>query len=525
MSAPFSLRAHDLVRIYGDRRVLDNVSLTAAPGQRLGLVGENGSGKSTLLHILAGVREPDGGQVIRPPDTGFLPQESPYASTDTVADVLDDALADINARLRRLDELAGALDDPAALAEYGEVLDWLTAHEAWDADRRATLVLAGLGLSGMERERSLARMSGGQRSRLALAALLIRQPEAVLLDEPTNHLDDPAIAFLEKHLAALPGVVILSSHDRVFLDAVCTDIVDLDPALSGPTRYGGSYLDYRAAKKAERQRWEQRYAAEQEELKELRHAVAVTARQINHHRPMRDRNKMSYGMMGDQVEKQISRRVRNAQQRLDDLIRDQVRKPPPPLNFSGTLTSTSDGDYVLSARSVQIPGRLKLDRLDLSATTKLLITGENGTGKSTLLSVLAGTLAPESGTVTRRPSLRVGLLAQDVHFARPEETAAQTYEKSGAKVPLGDLGLLPKSAHGTPVGALSTGQRRRLALAMLIAQQPQLLLLDEPTNHLSPTLAEELEQALQAAPGAIVIATHDRWLRRNWPDQELRLPG
>ena len=177
---------------------------------------------------------------------------------------------------------------------------------------------------------------------------------------------------------------------------------------------------------------------------------------------------------------------------------------------------------MLSARALRVPGRLTLDRPDLSATTKLLVTGENGTGKSTLLAILAGTLTPESGTITHRQGLRIGILPQDVTFAHREKTVRETYN---AETPLAELGLLPQSAYPTPVGTLSTGQRRRLALALLIARAPQLLFLDEPTNHLSPTLAEELEQAPKAAPGAIVIATHDRWLRRNWADEELRLPG
>jgi macrolide transport system ATP-binding/permease protein len=528
-----SLIALDLVRIYGDRRVLDGVSLTASPGRRIGLVGENGVGKSTLLRLLAGVDTPDSGELRLPADIGFLHQEPPFGQDATVGTVIEDALADIRAAQHRLAEVAALLadepDDPGWLAEYGEWLDWVEQHEAWDADRRAQLVLAGLGLHRLAMRRPLAQLSGGQRTRLALAALLIRQPAALLLDEPTNHLDDEAIAFLQQRVRAMPGVVVLASHDRVFLDEVCTDIVDLDPALEGPSRYGGAYSDYLAEKRAQRRRWEQRYASEQDELSALGYSVAVTARAVNHDRPMRDNNKVSYDHHGGRVESQISRRVRNAQLRLTELTRDQVTKPPAALRFSAALTSTVDSEGpVLSVRSVRIPHRLVVDRLDLAATSRLLVTGGNGAGKSTLLAVLAGDLVPAHGWVARRSGLRVGLLPQDATFGEPTRSAASTYASgvgtvTADRVPLAELGLLSGADLGKPVGVLSVGQRRRLALAMLIAATPQVLLLDEPTNHISLTLAEELEEALHCAPGAIVVASHDRWLRRRWTAPQLHL--
>src|SRR5690606_9315047 len=191
---PAILSAHDLVKSYGERRVLDGVSLAAAPGQRIGLIGENGAGKSTLLRLLAGLEEPDGGQVTRPADVGFLHQELPYPGHVRIGQVVDRALAELREVQQTLDRLAERLQrdpaDPEALAAYGEALQWGTDHDLWDADRRADLVLAGLGLAGAGRDRPVGRLSGGERSRLGLAALLIRQPRALLLDEPTNHLDD-----------------------------------------------------------------------------------------------------------------------------------------------------------------------------------------------------------------------------------------------------------------------------------------------------------------------------------------------
>jgi macrolide transport system ATP-binding/permease protein len=229
------------------------------------------------------------------------------------------------------------------------------------------------------------------------------------------------------------------------------------------------------------------------------------------------------------VDKQISSRVRDATRRLGELERSQVRKPPEPLRFRAPAlaAAASGGGVLLSLRGIRVPGRLTLGRLDVSATDRLLVTGPNGAGKSTLLAVLAGHIEP-AGQVSRRRRLRVGLLAQDTVFARPDYTAAQAYEAAlgperAGTVPLRSLGLVAPRDLATRVGNLSAGQRRRLALALLLADPPDLLLLDEPSNHLSPALADELEDAFGASPGAIVVATHDRWLRSRWRGTELRL--
>ncbi|ASR39372.1 antibiotic ABC transporter ATP-binding protein [Prauserella marina] len=533
MPSRLSLHARDLHFAYGDKIVFSGVDLTASAGHRVGLVGENGIGKSTLLRLLAGIEHAQAGTVEGGGDIGFLDQELPYPAEATVADVVDDALADIRKAALRLDELGARLaehpDDTAALQEYGLVLDWAQTHDLWDADRRATLVRTGLGLGDIATSRQLDSLSGGQRSRLALAALLIRQPETLLLDEPTNHLDDAALEFLQRHLASLPGIVLLSSHDRVFLDAVCTGIVDLDPALGGPSRYGGRYSDYLAAKRAERARWEQRFAEEQDELRGLRHDVAVTARDINHDRGPTDNAKMAYDFKTGRVQRQISRRVRNARQRLAELERDQVRKPPAPLRFAARLTAANGEPaatgLALSVRDIEVSGRLRLDRLDVGASARLLVTGGNGSGKSTLLAVLAGRLAPCGGVVHRAPGVRIGLLDQDTTFPDPGRSPIALYAAAaGPGAPeLRTLGLLPPSDLERPVGALSVGQRRRLALAILAADPPDVLLLDEPTNHISLTLAEELFTALDEAPGAVVVASHDRWLRQGWPGTHLAL--
>ncbi|GAB3973796.1 ATP-binding cassette domain-containing protein [Plantactinospora veratri] len=256
----------------------------------------------------------------------------------------------------------------------------------------------------------------------------------------------------------------------------------------------------------------------------------MTAYEVAPGRARRDNEKMGYGHTAGRVQNQISRRVRNAARRLDELEREQVDRPPEPLRFRvTTLASTAADAILVSLRNIRVPGRLALDRLDVSATDRLLITGPNGAGKSTLLAVLAGRLEA-TGELRWRRKPRVGLLAQDTVFDRPGHTARETYELAlGAKraesVPLLSLGLLGHADLDRPVGRLSVGQRRRLALALLVADPPELLLLDEPTNHLSPQLCDELEEALGAGPGAIAVASHDRRLRSRWPGRELPLPA
>ncbi|MGW5558163.1 ABC-F family ATP-binding cassette domain-containing protein [Micromonospora sp. NPDC003944] len=540
MSVRPALIAHDLVRVRGDRRVLDGVSLTAAPGHRIGLIGENGTGKTTLLRVLAGVDVPDSGSVTRPPDVGFLHQELPFGPSTTIATVLDDALREARADLAELDRIGVALADPAQgteqhdrlLAAYGEVLERAQDRDAWDADRRARTVLDGLGLGGLPHERTVGALSGGQRGRLALAALLIRRPGALLLDEPTNHLDDAAAAFCEEQLRAMPGVVVLASHDRAFLDAVCTDLLDLDPAPDGPVRFGGGYTAYLTAKRAEAHRWRRRYDDEQVLLADLREAAAVTGHQVAHGRGPRDSEKMGYGHTAGRVQNQVSRRVRDATRRLEAIERDPVPVPPEPLRFRAPRLAEGedgvDGDEVIvTADRLEVAGRLRVAHLEIKGHDRLLVTGPNGAGKSTLLAVLAGHLSGAGG-LWRRPGLRVGLLTQDSVFADARRTARQIFDATvgperAAVVPLSSLGLLAPADLDRPVANLSVGQRRRLALAVLVADPPELLLLDEPTNHLSPTLCDDLVDALSAGPGAIVIASHDRRLRTHWPSHHLPL--
>jgi macrolide transport system ATP-binding/permease protein len=531
------VRAVGVSRLFGDRRVLTDVSLAVAPGHRLGVVGENGAGKSTLLRLLAGVDRPDAGTVHRPPDLAYLHQEPPFGPEATLHDVVEDALAAVRALAAELESAATALgadDVPGdAAGRYDRALAHAQAAEVWDADARAQRVLAGLGLAGVDRERPSGTLSGGQRSRLALAAVLIRRPGAVLLDEPTNHLDDAAAEFLASSLVQLPGAVVLASHDRVFLDEVCTEVLDLDPVLGGPRVVGGRYADYLQAQRVARRQWQERWEAERDQVASLRASLAGdgTARAVAPGRAMTDRNKMAYGRYGDRVNHQVSHRVRDARRRLDELEAAPVPRPPRELRFRGTMTTaaTRPDGLAVAVRDAEVPGRLVVDALDVHPGAALLVTGPNGSGKSTLLHLLAGDLAPARGTVHRARGARIALLEQDVGLADDARTPRDVYAlvTDGAPdaVPLVELGLVAPRDVDRPLRALSVGQRRRVVLALLVAQAPDVLLLDEPTNHISLALADELAEALRSAPGAVVVASHDRWLRRTWHGDRAEVVG
>jgi macrolide transport system ATP-binding/permease protein len=531
--------ARGIDRSYGDRRILTGVDITVAPHARTGLIGENGVGKSTLLRILAGVEAPDGGTVERPARSGILWQEAPVDLGATVRELIDDYTRPLLDIRREFEDAAAGLDgSPASAVRFERALDAAERAEVWTLDARTEEVLEELGVAGVVSTRAfgatrptrLSELSGGQRSRVALAGLLLGRPEALLLDEPTNHLDDQAVAYLVGQLAGWRGPVIFASHDRAFLDEVATELVDLDPDRSRTaTRYGGTFSDYLDEKRRERQRWEQQHRTEQDELARLERVAATTAREVAHNRPARDNDKFIYGFKGGNVQTAISRRVKDAERRHSVLEASAVRKPPRVLRFAGIphgSTPVGDGALV-DATGLRVEGRVEVERLTIRSDDRLLVTGPNGAGKSTLLSVLAGELA-SSGAVHRRKGLRVGLLRQDVRFADAALTPREIYraavgERRSELTPIGDLGLIPLAQLDRPVGSLSVGQQRRLALAIVIANPPHLFLLDEPSNHLSLALAVDLEEALGTYPGAVVVASHDRWLRRRWEGRVLRL--
>jgi macrolide transport system ATP-binding/permease protein len=536
------LIARRVTRILDGRAVLRDVDLVVPAGARVGLIGENGAGKSTLLRLLAAVDEPDAGDIERPVRLGWLPQEVPFDSGMPVASILDAAEAPLHDLERRLEAAAAALgSDPAADETYAAALAEAERVELWSRHARRDALLDAFGVAGIPLATLLGAISGGQRSRLALAALLLSRPDALVLDEPSNHLDDRAVESLREHLLGWRGPVLLASHDRALLDEVATELVDLDPGRRAATgengggqavRYGGGFSDYLAEKAREHERWVRGFVLEQRELAQLRETVQVTARALGTaDRRVRDNDKNVRHYKQASVEVAISRRVRDAERRLAELEAAQLGSPPEPLRFAGLppgIAALDVAEPLVALDEAAVDRRLQPVTLALRAGDRMLVTGPNGAGKSTLLGVLAASIPPDSGRRTARPRLRVGVLAQDTRLAEPHRTPRELYERAlgtgrAAAVPLASLGLLGTRDLDRPAGALSVGQRRRIELALVLGRPPHVLLLDEPTNHLSLRLATELEDALGTHPGAVVVASHDRWLRRRWSGAVLAL--
>ncbi|WP_106401330.1 ribosomal protection-like ABC-F family protein [Actinocorallia populi] len=542
---PGQLALDQITKRYATRVVLDRVSLTVKPGERLGVIGDNGSGKSTLLKLMAGAERPDNGELVAvaPGGVGYLPQSLELPPHATVADAVDLALADLReleARMRAAERSLGEAD----LEAYAALVARFEARGGYEADVRVEVALHGLGLPGLDRGRALGTLSGGERSRLALAATLASAPELLLLDEPTNDLDDQATAWLERRLRAHRGTVVVITHDRMFLDRVTTAVLEV--ADGRVRRYGDGYAGYLAAKAAERAAQAQAHEEWRTELD--RHAALVAA---NADRLAAIPRKTAKAGMGTGAWRARSRthgaagRIRQSRQRLQWLTAHPAPPPPEPLRFATVpaTSGTAAGDEVASLDGVVVAGRLHLESLTVRAGERLLVTGPNGAGKTTLMRVLAGELRPDAGRVRRAG--RVGFFRQDepgtddprwpLHRHGPAGTAHRTVLQAYAHGLPGSpdehadallaLGLFRPCDLGLRLGELSYGQRRRVELARLVSRPVDLLLLDEPTNHLSPMLAEQLEEALASYQGALVVVTHDRRLRAAFTGERLELAG
>lgn len=337
------LAMKDVSKAYGDRSVLDQVTLTVRPGEKTAVIGENGSGKSTLLRLLAGVEQPDTGEItVRfPGGTGYLAQTLDLDPADTVQDAVDAALAELRDLEHRIREAEAGLSerkpgDPGPtdeeLAAYGDLLTAYEDRDGYRADARTEAALHGLGLAHLTRDRALATLSGGEQSRLALACVLAAAPELLLLDEPTNHLDARAVGWLEDHLRGHRGTVVAITHDRAFLERVTSVILEVDRDLRTVTRYGDGWDGYRTAKAAARRRWAQEHEeyltdlARTEELVEAAGArLAATGRDP----------KQGFGKHRRSHEAKLSGQVRAARTRLDALRRSPVPPPPRRLAFTG----------------------------------------------------------------------------------------------------------------------------------------------------------------------------------------------
>ncbi|WP_077489081.1 ATP-binding cassette domain-containing protein [Sinomonas mesophila] len=500
---------------YGDRLLLDGVHLVVADGERIAVVGENGAGKSTLLRLLAGVERPDAGSVAVHGRISRLAQT--YDAGATVGALLAEASA------------AAAEDATAAEREL-------------EARVRAGIALERLGVGRIAREdadRTLGSLSGGEAERVCLALALADPAPILLLDEPTNHLDAATLAWLEAELAARSGIVVAVSHDRDFLERFARVVLEVDADRRAVRRYGTGYAGYLAAKAAERRAWEHEYAEWVAAKEHERAKAAAVSGRIAYGR-MTDKDISGYNYFGQRVSAAVESQIRSARERLRRLEAAPVMPPPRPLHLAAAF-EVEDG-AALSAEAAAVPGRLAPVDLELAPGERLLVTGPNGAGKTTLLGVLAGRISHtgavrtavagpgqavlpeaeggEAEPTSRRPAA-VALLPQEL--PPPADPHARLLAAYAAGL-AGDLdehaerllhvGLFRVQDFFVPVGSLSAGQYRRLALARLLAGHSELLLLDEPTNHLAPLLVGELEAALENYRGTLVVASHDRALGR-----------
>lgn len=590
----------DLSFAYDANPLLQHVSFTVADGERACLIGPNGCGKSTLLALVAGALEPDAGRVavtgVALPTRHLRPAQPSVRQADgevsgqvsggvglcgtpdaagqewsarSVEEYLAAALAGVRNLTERFEEVATAIGEASGVeatglgAEYDALLATLEATDAWSLPERTEQALAGLGLAALNadgRSRLLGTLSGGQRVRLTLAATLLSSPSILLLDEPTNHLDDDAVAWLTDYLAGFPGPVLMTSHDRAFIETAATCLLDLDTepwqAVAtasgagesvGIERRGGSYTDYLVDKASARSAHDSLHTAQQAAKHDLiahrEASMRISAGGVH----LKEAFGTAKKFYSDRAAATSVRRTRGDDRRLENLAEREVRKPRGyrlHLDLGAGGQAGASG-VVVVARQAAVAGRLSPLNLDLRGGEHLLITGANGAGKSTLLGWIGTGTAPEGDT----GRLEVGATVAWVPQRLPEvtddwvltglETGSQeglslaerwqrTWERGIGELGEGNLGagvLHPRFWH-RPVADLSAGNQRRVQVALAAAQVragASVLVIDEPTNYLDLDTIEALEAALAAWSGTVVIASHDRWLIEHWAGRRVEL--
>ncbi|MFP5503777.1 MAG: ABC-F family ATP-binding cassette domain-containing protein, partial [Candidatus Sericytochromatia bacterium] len=499
------LRLTGISKVYPTKTVLDGVDWHVAPGQRWGLVGPNGAGKSTLLKIILGQMDADEGEVALRPrlEVGYLAQELLGDLGRTLQAEMwtaFPALVELKARLAEVETAMAEATDEARLAElahtHADLLSDWERQDGYTADARIGRVLNGLGFSEPDRARKVAEFSGGWQMRVALAKLLLMQPDLLLLDEPTNHLDLEAIRWLESYLSDYPGALVVISHDRHFLDAVVGRIAELDGGRL--TSYTGNYTRYLDQRKERRESQQSAFDRQQAEIQRLQAWID------------RFRAKATKATAVKSREKALDRLERvEAPPEESASIRFRFTKAPPASRMVLTLTEVSK-DYGKGPL-------FHIERLELERGMRLALVGPNGAGKSTLMRLMAGVEQPDTGEIAHGMRVLPGYFSQNqAESLDPENTvldeaysADETVSLTRIRTLLGCF-LFRGEDVFKPVKKLSGGERSRLALAKLLLQPYNLLMLDEPTNHLDLGAKDELAEALEAFDGTAVLISHDR---------------
>jgi ATPase subunit of ABC transporter with duplicated ATPase domains len=494
-----SVVATNITKEYGATVVLDRVSLTVPPGARIGVVGPNGSGKSTLLRILAGVDEPSAGRVERMGTVGYLPQEPERRQGETLRGFLARraGVADAEARMERGD--FDAVDEFVALG-------------GGDLESRARKVIAQLGIA-VPLDARLPTLSGGEAARVSLAALLLSRFDVLCLDEPTNDLDFDGLDRLERFVRGFDGAIVLVSHDRAFLDRTVKRVVVFEAETRKVTEFAGTYTDYAAERERALERQRAAYDDYVEErgrfetLLTARHGQARAGAGLGEKTGGADRRGTNA----------LRSKVRQAHRRLERL--EEVDKPWSPWRLELTLSPKErSGDLVARLRGAVVERgdfRLGPIDLDLGWGDRVAIVGPNGAGKTTLLRALLGDIPLAAGTRTIGTGVAVGELDQRRELFASDEPLLERFREEAALRPAEARTLLAKfGIRGEdvlrPARSLSPGERSRAVLALLQSRGVNCLVLDEPTNHLDVEAIEQLEEALAAYPGTVLLVTHDR---------------
>jgi ATP-binding cassette subfamily F protein 3 len=495
------IAVESISKSFGGQVLFRDLSWRIAERDRIGLVGPNGAGKTTLCRILAGLDEPDTGQVSRPRATtvGYLAQEAAASGEGSVLAEALAGFADVWALEREMEEVASALattPTDALTARYGELQHRFDALGGYRLESQARTILSGLGFRPDDLPRPVAEFSGGWRMRAALARLLLLAPSLLLLDEPTNHLDLESLAWLENFLADYAGTVVVVSHDRYFLNRMVTSIAELSAA--GLTVYPGDYDDYLVEREARAALLEAQARNQAKRIADIERFIERFRYQATKARQVQSRIKM--------LERIERIEVPGASRRI------HFKFPEPPR--TGRRVAALAGIYKAYGDNVVYAG------IDFAVERgqRVALVGENGAGKSTLLKVLAGVLSFERGERTLGAHVAVHYYAQhQLDALTPSNAVLEELVAAAPGLPhtrlraiLGAF-LFSGDAVDKKVAVLSGGEKARLALAKMLVHPAALLCLDEPTNHLDLASREVLEEALAVFPGTIVFISHDRY--------------
>jgi ATP-binding cassette subfamily F protein 3 len=519
------LTAHHLNKTYNLKEVLQDVSLTLNPRDRLGLIGPNGSGKTTLLRILAGLEEPDSGVISmtnRETRVGYLAQGLTFEPGMKVGQFLQASAVDLDRVEQRLSDLAGNLITEPGRSDLHEEYNRAIEQIAWiqQNHNRSFSILGSLGVDLIDSDKHIETLSDGQKTRLALARILVSSPQLLLLDEPTNHLDIAMLEWLETWLAGFPGSALIVSHDRTFLDNTVNSIIDLDPITHTIRHYKGNYSDYLTQYLNEQEKQVAQYRDQVYQIQKMRQDIQHTKQ----HALRVELTTTSRQPGPRRLAKKVARKAKSREKKLERYQESDERVDKPVLTWQMKLefnrpAHTSREILWTERMAIGYPGMAPfLQDIDLAIRggERIALTGPNGGGKTTLLRTLVGKLPPLSGSIRIGPSVKTGFMSQEQEFLDLSLSALEIIQtKSGfneteTRTFLHKF-LLSGDDALRPVSELSYGERSRLALAALVVGGSNFLLLDEPTNHLDIPSRARFERALEQFDGTILMVVHDRY--------------